>query len=155
VATGSLFGAISSNVWVLFLVANICILFGLSMLDVFTINIPFLSNLCAAKPSGRGLLGVFLLGIIFGLVASPCTAPVLGVILAFVSTSRSYAFGISLLFVYALGVGVLLILIGTFTGILTRLPKSGMWMVAVKKAFGYIMIAMGEYFLIQMGKGMF
>jgi cytochrome c-type biogenesis protein len=155
VATGSLFGSISSNIWVLFAVANICILFGLSMLDVFMINISFLSNLSSAKPSGRGLLGVFVLGIIFGLVASPCTAPVLGVILAFVSTSRSYVFGVSLLFVYAMGVGVLLIVIGTFTGIVTRLPKSGMWMVKVKKAFGYVMIAMGEYFLIQMGKGMF
>jgi cytochrome c-type biogenesis protein len=155
VATGSLFGSISSNVWVLLAVANICILFGLSMLDVFIINIPFLSKLSAAKPSGGGFVGVLILGIIFGLVASPCTAPVLGVILAFASTSRSYVFGISLLFVYALGVGVLLIVIGTFTGIVTRLPKSGKWMVTVKKVFGYIMIAMGEYFLIQMGKGMF
>jgi cytochrome c-type biogenesis protein len=155
VATGSLFGSISSNVWVLFAVANICILFGLSMLDVFTINLPFLSNLGAGRKGGGNFIGVFVLGIIFGLVASPCTAPVLGVLLAYVSTSKSYVFGVSLLFVYALGVGLLLILIGTFTGIVAKLPKSGKWMVVVKKAFGYIMIAMGEYFLIQMGKGMF
>jgi thiol:disulfide interchange protein DsbD len=155
VATGSLFGSLSSNPWVLLVIANICILFGLSMLDVFMINIPFLSSLSGAKPKGGGFFGVFALGILFGLVASPCTAPVLGVILAFVATSHSYIFGASLLFTYAIGVGLLLIVIGTFAGALSHLPKSGKWMIAVKKIFGYIMIAMGEYFLIQMGKSMF
>jgi cytochrome c-type biogenesis protein len=155
VATGSLFGSLSSNIWVLFAVANICILFGLSMMDVFMINLPFLNKLQTVKPKGGNFISVFVLGIIFGLVASPCTAPVLGVILAFVSTSHSYAYGVSLLFTYAIGVGVLLIIIGTFAGALSHLPKSGAWMEKVKKFFGFIMIGMGEYFLIQMGKNMF
>jgi len=155
VATGSLFGSLSSNIWVLFGVANICVLFGLSMLDVFTLNIPFLSSLQSAKPKGGGFIGVFLLGIVFGMVASPCTAPVLGVILTFVATSHSYVFGASLLFTYALGVGVLLIAVGSFAGAMQHMPKSGAWMVRIKKVFGWLMIAMGEYFLIQMGKAMF
>ncbi len=156
VATGSLFGSLSSNAWVLFGVANICILFGLSMLDVFMLNIPFLSSLQSRfKAKGGGFIGVFLLGIVFGLVASPCTAPVLGVILTFVSTTHSYVYGASLLFTYALGVGILLIGVGTFAGVVSHLPKSGMWMIKVKKLFGYLMIAMGEYFLVQMGKSMF
>jgi cytochrome c-type biogenesis protein len=155
VATGSLFGSLSSNIWVLFGVANICILFGLSMFDVFTLNIPFLSSLQNKRPQGGSLFGVFVLGILFGLVASPCTAPVLGVILAFVSTSHSYIYGASLLFTYAIGIGVLLIAIGASAGALAHLPKSGTWMNVVKKIFGFVMIGMGEYFLIQMGKGMF
>jgi cytochrome c-type biogenesis protein len=155
VASGSLFGSFSSNIWVLFGIANICILFGLSMLDVFMFNIPGLSALQKARPKGGSFFGVFMLGILFGLVASPCTAPILGVILAFVSTTKSYVYGASLLFVYALGVGTLLIVIGTFAGALSHLPKSGNWMNVVKKVFGFIMIAMGEYFLIQMGKNMF
>ena len=155
VATGSLFGSLSSNTWVLIVVANICILFGLSMFDVFMINIPFLSKLNSVKPKGGNLLGVFVLGIIFGLVASPCTAPVLGVILAYVGTSKSYIFGISLLFTYALGMGLLLILIGTFAGILAHMPKAGAWMEKIKKIFGFVMIGMGEYFLVLAGKNMF
>jgi thiol:disulfide interchange protein DsbD len=156
VATGSLFGAISNNTWVLFAIANVCILFGLNMLDVFMIPMPaFLTNLQAKKPRGGSIANVLIMGIIFGLVASPCTAPVLGVILAFVSTTKSYAFGSSLLFVYALGMGVLLMVIGTFAGMLSYLPKSGGWMEKVKKIFGWIMIAAGEYFLVQMGKSMF
>jgi cytochrome c-type biogenesis protein len=155
VATGSLFGSISSNVIVLFIVANICILFGLSMLDVFTLNLPFLSGINSKKPKGGSFLRVFVLGLIFGLVASPCTAPVLGVILAFVATSKSYVFGAGCMFLYALGMGALLILIGTFSGAVQRLPRAGAWMNIVKKVFGGIMILMGEYFLVQMGKGMF
>jgi len=155
VASGTLFGSISSNVWVLFAVANICLIFGLSMFDVFTINIPFLSNIRSGKAKGGSFLGVFLMGLIFGLVASPCTAPVLGVILAFVSTTHSYFYGGALLFIYALGLGTLLIIIGTFSGAIQRLPKSGKWMVFIKKIFGVIMLGMAEYFLIQMGKGMF
>jgi cytochrome c-type biogenesis protein len=154
VASGSLFGSLSSNIWVLFAIANICILFGLSMLDVFMINIPMFAPK-AGKGKGASFIGVFFLGIAFGMVASPCTAPVLGVILAFVSTSHSYVFGSTLLFTYAMGVGVLLIVIGTFAGALQHLPKSGNWMNYVKKFFGFLMIGMGEYFLIQMGKGMF
>ena len=156
VATGTLFGSLSSNIWILFGVANLCILFGLSMLDVFVLHIPFIANLQGKnKPKGGSFLGVFLLGIIFGLVASPCTAPVLGVILTFVAASHSYVYGAGLLFTYAIGVGILLIAIGTFAGAVSHLPKSGAWMVKIKKIFGWLMIAMGEYFLIQMGKAMF
>jgi thiol:disulfide interchange protein DsbD len=119
------------------------------------INIPFLSNIQVRQAKGGSFIGVFVLGILFGLVASPCTAPILGVILAFVSQSKSYVFGAGLLFAYAFGLGLLLIVIGTFSGLMQRLPKSGDWMNKVKKIFGWIMIAMGEYFLIQMGKNMF
>ncbi len=155
VASGSLFGSLSSNIWVLFIIANICVLFGLSMLDVFMINIPALNIGKGSNGKGKGFLGVFFLGIAFGMVASPCTAPVLGVILAYVSTTKSYILGATLLFTYAMGVGTLLIAIGTFAGAMQHMPKSGNWMNYVKKFFGYLMIAMGEYFLIQMGKGMF
>jgi thiol:disulfide interchange protein len=155
VASGTLFGSISTNSWVLFGVANICLAFGLSMFGVFTINIPILSNMRIGKAKGGSFLGVFLMGIVFGLVASPCTAPVLGVVLAFVSTTKSYLYGGTLLFVYALGLGALLIVIGTFSGAMGRLPKSGRWMEYVKKFFGVIMFGMAEYYLVQMGKGMF
>jgi cytochrome c-type biogenesis protein len=154
VASGSIFGQISSNSIVLFIVANICILFGLSMLDVFNINLPFLSSLNSKKPKGGSFLGVFILGLLFGLIASPCTAPVLGLILTFVAASKSYAYGAGCMFTYAIGMSALLLVIGTFSGALQRLPKAGKWMNVVKKVFGGLMILMGEYFLVQMGKGM-
>ncbi len=156
VGTGTLFGQISSSPWVSFLVANICILLGLSMLGVYEIRLPgFLSKLQEADRQGGKYANVLLMGIVFGLVASPCTAPVLGVVLAYAGTTRSFVYGSSLLFVYAIGLGALLILVGTFAGLLAHMPRSGAWMVRIKKALGWLMIAAGEYFLVQMGKGMF
>lgn len=148
--SGSFFGEIQSSFWANFIVGNICLLFALSMFDLFSIQIPFLSRL--QPKQGEGLWGAFFLGAVSGLVASPCTAPILGVILTFVATKQSIVYGAVLLFSFAIGMGLLLIVIGTFTGLLTALPKSGAWMVRIKKVFGFILLAIAEYFLIQAGK---
>ena len=150
--TGQIFGRISASPYVLLAIANIIILFGLSMLDVFTLPMP---RFLAGKRAGSnrsGYIGTFGMGLASGLVAAPCTAPVLGVVLAFVATRHSVVFGGLLLFTFAMGMNMLLLAIGTFAGLLTALPRSGMWMVRIKKAMGYLMIGVGEYFLIEAGK---
>ena len=60
--------------------------------------------------------------------------------------------GGGLLFVFAFGMGIILMLAGTFSGVMASMPKSGEWMVKVKKALGYFMIGLGEYFLIKAGQ---
>ncbi|MBN2298171.1 MAG: sulfite exporter TauE/SafE family protein [Deltaproteobacteria bacterium] len=151
--TGHLFGQIQSSPWTYLVVANICILMGLSMLDVFTLALP--QFLTRSRSTGRkGLAGSFVLGALSGLILGPCTAPILGVLLGYVATKQHMAYGMSLLFVFAFGMGTLLIILGTFTGLLTSIPKAGMWMVRVQKAFGWGMIALGEYFLIIAGQNM-
>ena len=150
--TGSFFGAIQSSPWTAFIIANICIVLGLSMLGVFDFpNLPYLNRL---QPSakGGGYVGGFLMGMVSGLILGPCTAPVLGVILGYVATKQNIALGVSLLFVFALGMGTMLIVLGAFTGLLKNLPKAGPWMVWVQKAFGAVFIAMGEYFLFTAGR---
>ena len=97
---------------------------------------------------------VFLMGATSGLVAAPCTVPVLGALLAFVAQSRNLIFGFSLLFVFALGLGLLLLILGTFAGLVASLPKSGPWLVRVKQAFGIFLILAAEFFLIQAGQMM-
>ena len=82
----------------------------------------------------------------------PCTAPVLGALLLYVGTRQNVPFGASLLFVFALGMGTLLLLAGTFAGFLAGLPRSGRWMEAVRKGFGVFLILVGEYFLVEAGK---
>lgn len=156
--TGKLFGQIQSSPWTYFIVANICIILGLSMLDAITINIPipgFLSSaLSGSGGSGgrKGVLGSFVVGATSGLIMGPCTAPVLGVLLAFVAAQQNVIYGMVLLFVFSLGMGTFLIILGTFSGVLGSLPKAGVWMVYVKKAFGIIMLGLGEYFLITAGQ---
>ena len=85
-------------------------------------------------------------------MAAPCTAAVMGVLLIYVATQQNLVFGATLLFTFSMGMGVLLVLIGTFTGILAALPKSGAWMERIQKGFGYFMLGLGQYFLIQAGK---
>lgn len=97
---------------------------------------------------------VFFMGASSGFVAAPCTVPVLGALLSFVAQSRNLLFGFSLLFVFALGLGLLLILLGTFTGLLTSLPKSGTWTLRVKQAFGLLLLLAAEFFLLQAGRSL-
>jgi len=159
--TGQLFGQIQSSPWTYFIVANICIVLGLSMLDAITINIPlpgFLSGMSSGPGisgdcgSRKGFLCSFVLGATSGLIMGPCTAPVLGVLLAFVAAQQNVIYGMVLLFVFSLGMGTSLIVLGTFSGVLGSLPKAGAWMVCIKKAFGIIMLGLGEYFLITAGR---
>lgn len=150
--TGKLFGSASTNPILYLVVANIFIFLGLSMLDVFTLPIP--SFLTSRQPGKKaaGYLGAFIVGLLAGTVAAPCTAPVLGVVLTFVAAKQNVLYGITLLFIFSIGLGTLLIIVGTFAGLMSSLPKTGKWSVAIKKFFGWVMIGTGEYFLITAGK---
>ncbi|MCD6152480.1 MAG: sulfite exporter TauE/SafE family protein [Syntrophobacterales bacterium] len=151
--SGKLFGQIQTNPWVYFVIANICIFMGLSMLGVFMFSVRtpnFLSRF-QLKGGKGGVVGSFLVGAVSGLIIGPCTAPVFAVLLSLVAAKQNIVFGVSLMFVFACGMGTLLIIVGTFTQFLTSIPKSGMWMTRINKIFGWVLIAMGEYFLIQAG----
>lgn len=148
--TGKLFGQIGSNPWTYFFVANACLIFGVSMLGAF--EIPQLS--LGVKQSTQrkgGYFGAFVVGIFSGLIVGPCTAPVLATILVYVGTRQNVLYGFSLLFVFGYGVGFLMILLGTFTGLLATLPKSGAWLERIKKIFGWLLILAAEYLLVKMG----
>ena len=149
--TGKLFGAASTNPILYLVVANVFIFLGLSMLDVFTLPIPsFLTSRQPGKKSG-GYFGAFLVGLLAGTVAAPCTAPVLGVVLTFVAAKQNVIYGMTLLFIFSIGLGTLLIIVGTFAGLMSSLPKTGTWSVVIKKFFGWVMIGTGEFFLVQAG----
>ena len=152
--TGRLFGQISTGFWAYFIVGNLFFLFGLSMLDVFSLQLTFLQKF---NPSARGsgMLTAFIFGGVSALIAGPCTTPVLGTLLAFVASRQNVALGVSMLFLFAFGMGFLLIIVGTFTGLLSTIPRSGAWMVTIKKAFGFLMIGIGEYFILKAGQVLF
>lgn len=149
--TGKFFGSATTNPILYIVMANVFIFLGLSMLDVVTIPVP---SFMAGKQTGNkgGRIGAFLVGLLAGTVAAPCTAPVLGVVLTFVAAKQQVTYGVGLLFVFSIGLGTLLIIAGTFAGFMSSLPKTGNWSVIIKKFFGWLMIAAGEYFLIEAGK---
>ncbi|MFA4915217.1 MAG: cytochrome c biogenesis protein CcdA [Syntrophales bacterium] len=150
--SGRLFGQIQTNPWTYFIVANICIFMGLSMLGVFVLPLrtpAFLTKTQRAKT--KSVWDSFLVGAASGLVMGPCTTPVLAVLLSYIAARQNVVLGMSFLFVFALGMGTLLIILGTFAGLLANIPKSGKWMVRVSHISGWILVAMGEYFLIRAG----
>ncbi|OHE25648.1 MAG: hypothetical protein A3J94_15935 [Syntrophus sp. RIFOXYC2_FULL_54_9] len=151
--SGKLFGQIQSNPWTYFFIGNLCIFMGLSMLGVFSfsIRVPDFINRQHNVKNSKGIISSFLVGAASGLVMGPCTAPALAVVLGYAATRQNVPLSAGLLFVFALGMGTLLILVGTFAGLLAGIPKSGTWMVRISKAFGWILLATGEYFLVNAG----
>jgi cytochrome c-type biogenesis protein len=149
---GRMFGEISASPWTHIIVGNIYLLLGLSMMDYFIIRLPGFLKPKPGSSHRKGLVAAFLVGLSAGLVLGPCTAPILGAVLTYVGTRQNIALGVSLLFTYALGMGVLLLIVGTFAGLAGSLPKSGKWLDIVKKIFGIILIICAQYFLIQAGR---
>lgn len=142
---GKIFGEFTRNPWVYGAVGAIIFFLGLAMLDVFTIP-ALMTQLQGQGVRRGGFMGAALMGVAAGFVAAPCTAPVLGLLLTYVGQTRNVVWGGSLLFVFALGLGLLLMLLGIFSGMLTSLPRAGAWMDRIKKAFGVAMLVIGLWF---------
>jgi cytochrome c-type biogenesis protein len=149
--TGTLFGTVSSNPWAYFVMGNLLLVFGLALLDVFTINAPARLTSWAGRFGGDSVGGVFALGATSGLVAAPCGAPAFAAVLTFVSTTRSAWLGFLYLFVFSLGLTAFLIAVGLFSGSLAALPRSGRWTLWIKRAGGVILVGMAEYYFVKMG----
>lgn len=146
-ASGRFFGEISTNPWTFLVVGNIILFFALWMLEVF--QLPSFTGTGLTRRGG--LVGIFAAGISAALVAGPCTTPVLGALLAYTASSQNMALGALLFFVFSLGLGTLLLAVGAFSGALTALPRSGKWMVWIKKALGLVMLLTAEYFIFKAG----
>lgn len=130
-----------------YLVAAICFVIGLQMLGVFQFNLPLLFGGLRERIGLKGAPGALALGLVSGLVASQCATPVLAAILTYVMAEGALAYGASLLFVYALGRGVPVVLAGTFAGALKGVQALGRWQPLIEKVSGVIVLAVGFYFL--------
>jgi len=151
--SGTMFGSVSTNPWLYFAMANLLVLTALAMLDVIPVRIPSrLLNRAAGAGGGGSVPGAFVMGSASGLVAAPCSAPVMAAVLTWVTATRSGVLGFIYLFVFSLGMCALLVAVGLSSGTLSRLPRAGTWMVWVKRGFALIMLGVAEYYLVQMGK---
>jgi thiol:disulfide interchange protein DsbD len=142
--TGTIFGRIYQSKGVLIAIALLFTLMALSLFGLFTLQLPesLRSRFASAGKAGFG--GAFVMGLVSGLLAAPCTGPVLVGILTFVSATRSLLVGGALLFAYALGLTLIFIVVGTFV---MSLPKSGKWLDAVKDILGAVMLILAFHFI--------
>jgi cytochrome c-type biogenesis protein len=128
-------------------VAGVCLVMGLHLLGILKWNLPVPTGFRVIK---RGWIGAFLLGLLFGVVSSPCAVPILAVLLAFVAEKGNVLYGGFLLFVYALGHSALVLVAGTSVGAAKSLLESRGLRRAhaiFQKVAGILIIAIGAYFL--------
>ncbi len=148
-STGRLFGSLLGHPLVVFPLALIFVLMGLSMYGLYEIRPPAFvtQRLGLSKSPLRGRLSAFFAGLVAGVVASPCVGPVLIAVLAYIAQSQNLVLGFFLMFVFALGMGLLFLALGTFSQLLNHLPRSGPWLEVPKFIFGSTMVAIALYFI--------
>lgn len=142
--TGSVFGAVLQNPWVVLGIAGLFLAMAASMFGAFEMTLPSALTNKLATMGGIGYRGAFGLGFICGIIAAPCTGPVLTGILAWIAKTESAALGGAAMAAFSLGLGFPFFLVGAFA---VQLPKSGPWMVHVKSALGIVLIVVALYFI--------
>ena len=146
--TGDLFGAALQSPWVLGSIGVLLLALALSMFGAYELKVPAaLTAKLGAAGQAPGLLGTYLSGLGVGVFAAPCIGPPTVALLAFVGAQGDPLFGLSAFTVMGLGLGAPYLVLGTFSGVLAKLPRSGVWMVWVKKVFGVVMVGAALFYL--------
>jgi thiol:disulfide interchange protein DsbD len=162
-AVGGTFGSIMGKGWVLYAIAMYYMIMGLFLLDVFHLPTPeFFSRLHAKSANSKGMLGAFVIGGVSGLIVGPCTGPILAVALGAIALTLQNVHGVDyalqilkggiLLFLFGFGQGALILLSGSFTGFILKLPKAGTWMEVVKKGFALSIIIAASLLFVFVGQ---
>lgn len=146
-SVGTVFGSAMQNPWLLACIAVLFFVLGLSSLGVFDFRLPGALQTKLGQKGGVGFGGAFVMGLVAGIIAAPCVGPIVTGILLYVARQQDIALGFILLLVFALGMGMLFLVLGTFSSLLNKLPRAGTWMEGVKTLFGVIFIAMALYYI--------
>ncbi len=145
--SGALMGAALQSVWVLIALSLLCFAMGLNAFGVFEITLPGWLSSAAGGGSRRGIAGAGIMGLTMGIAAAPCLAAFIVSLLAFIGQKGDPVLGFSMFFVLGLGLATPFVALGTFSGLISRVPRSGAWMVYAKKVMGALLFAAALYFL--------
>lgn len=150
--TGALFGSISANKWALLVMANVLLVSGLALLDVFSVRASSGVLAWASRFAADSPWGAFMMGATSGLVAAPCGAPAFAAVLTFVGATGSAALGFAYLLAFSLGMTAILVIVGLSAGALAALPKSGAWLLWTKRVGGVLLLGMAQYYIFKAGQ---
>ena len=142
--TGSFFSAVLQNRWVIVGISAVFLAMAASMFGAFELTLPGSLTNKLAEMGGIGYKGAFLLGLVCGLIAAPCTGPVLTGILLWIGNTKNAGLGALAMAAFSLGLGAPFFAVGAFA---VQLPKSGHWMVHVKSGLGIVLVVVALYFL--------
>jgi thioredoxin:protein disulfide reductase len=142
--TGKTFGSALSNPWLVVALSAFFLVLATSMFGAFDLDLPASLKNRLVGAGGAGYVGAFVLGLVCGPIAAPCTGPFLYGLLAFVAQTQSVSLGTAAMSAFALGLGAPFFLVGAFA---MQLPKSGRWMMHVKSLMGIMLTVVALYFL--------
>ncbi len=146
VMVGRTFGAMTQSPWAYGLVGVVMVIFALNLFGIFELRVPsFITDRLGTGPR-EGLGGAAIMGATSAIVAAPCAAPIVFPLVTIVGTEGRVIFGAIAMLAFSLGLGLLFMLLGIFSGLAASLPRPGGWMVTLKKVVGGLMLAIALYF---------
>lgn len=144
--TGKLMGSVLQHPAVLIFVSSVLLFMALNFFGLWELRMPaFLSTIISK--SHAGYAGSLFMGLTLGIVAAPCIGPFVIGLLTMVAQKGDPLFGFLIFFTLSIGLGIPLFFLSIFAGNLNKLPRSGEWLLWIRKCFGWIMLAMAVYFL--------
>ncbi len=145
--SGGLFGSWLQSPWMLSFIGLLMFGLALSMFGLYEIQVPYWLTSKLGTGNTTGTIGTYISGMVVGIFAAPCVGPPIIALLAYVGTVGDPLFGFWIFFVLSLGLGLPYLILGTFSGLMQKMPKSGVWMEWVKKVFGIVLIGVGGFYL--------
>jgi len=144
--SGGLFGSALQKPAVIVFIAAVLVVLALGSFGVYQFRPPAALTRWAGQASG-GLAGALFMGLTMGVVAAPCVGPVLVGLLVFIGSRQDAHLGFLLFFALALGMGAPYVALAFAAGAITRLPRSGEWLVWIERLFGCVLLALAAYFV--------
>jgi thiol:disulfide interchange protein DsbD len=144
--TGGLMGSILQNPFVLVAIAVVLISFATSLFGLWELRLPSVVTQAAVK-SYSGYFGTLFMGLTLGVVAAPCIGPFILGLLTWVASIGSPWLGFVVFFTLSIGLGLPLFFLAVFSGQLQKLPRSGGWMLWVRKVMGWVLVGMAVHFI--------
>ncbi len=136
---GGLFGSWLQSPWVLGGIAALLFAMALSSFGLYQMQMPYWLTSKLGGTTGTGFISIFLSGLVVGVFAAPCIGPPVIALLTLVGTKGDAVFGFWAFFILSLGLGFPYLILGTFSGLLKKIPKSGAWLVWVERIFGVVL----------------
>ena len=145
--SGTLFGSWLQSPWVLGGIGILLIGLSLSSFGLYQIQMPYWLTSKLGGTTGTGLISLYISGLVVGIFAAPCIGPPVIALLTLVSSKADPVFGFWVFFTLSLGLGFPYLILGTFSGMLKKIPRSGAWLVWVERIFGVVLSAAGLFYL--------
>jgi len=146
--TGGLFGAALQSVWVNVGLGVLFVVLSLSMFGLYEMQPPVWVMRRLGGADATSLAGIFLSGLAVGIIAAPCVGPFVVAVLAVLAQRGDALFGFQSMFVMSLGLGLPYLFLALFSNLIQSLPRSGDWMLWVKKVFGILLAGIGLYYVL-------